>query len=92
MADGLRRLSAELAGLPQQGDITCRLETAVVATVTPAGAADGNALVTVTWAGAEHAAAYLASYTPVVADVVAVVVQPPAGLLILGQPIGTPPS
>ncbi len=87
MPSGRRRLAAELG--PQGG--WCRLEPAVVATVTPAGGADGNSLVTVTWRGSTHAAAWLDT-APTVGQTVIVAVQPPAGLLILGVPKGTPPS
>jgi hypothetical protein len=87
------RLSREInVGKPPQGAPSAWIEPATVATVTPGAAADGNALVTVTWRGAAQQAAYLSSYTPTVSHVVAVVYQPPGGLLILGRIIGTPPS
>lgn len=86
------RLAAEISrDRPPQGALSAWIEQAVIATVTAGGAADGNALVTVTWRGATQQAAYLASYTPTVGHVVAVAIQ--AGqLLILGRVIGTPPS
>lgn len=84
---GQRRLADEM----RPGPGWCRLEPAVVATVTPAGGADGNSLVTVTWRGATHPAAWLDT-APTVGQTVIVAVQPPAGLLILGVPKGTPPS
>lgn len=87
MSSGLGRLAAEL----RPGDSGCRLEAAVVATVTAAAAADGNSLVTVTWRGGTHPAAWLDT-APTVGQTVIVAVQPPAGLLILGGPKGTPPS
>jgi hypothetical protein len=87
MPAGRRRLAAEL--VPDGPGL--RLESAVVATVTPAGAADGNSLVTVTWRGDDFPAAWLDS-APTVGQTVIVAVQPPAGLLILGAPKGTPPS
>jgi hypothetical protein len=90
MSSGAARLAQELTA--DAATVSCRLEQAVVATVTAAAAADGNALVEVTWRGGTHAAAYLASYTPTVGHTVTVAVQPPAGLLILGRPIGTPPA
>jgi hypothetical protein len=90
MPTGRERLAAELH--TDAGQVWARIEQAVVATVTAGAAADGNALATVTWRGSAHAAAYLASYTPVVAHTVAVAVRPPAALLILGRVIGTPPS
>lgn len=86
MGVGMRRLAAELA----TGDQPARVETAVVATSTPGAASDGNALVTVTWRGGTHAAAYPSNYTPTVGHNVAVLVQPPAGLLIMFRIIGTP--
>lgn len=87
------RLAAEiLRGKPPQGAPSAWCEPAVVATVTPGAAADGNALATVTWRGQSVQAAYLASYTPTVGHTVIVLYQPPAGLLILGRVIGTPPS
>jgi len=86
------RLAAELQRDPRpQGAPVCWLEQATVTAVTAGGAADGSALCTVTWRGETHEAAYLASYTPVVGHVVAVVVQPPS-LLVLGRVIGTPPT
>ncbi len=87
MPSGRRRLAAELR--PDGG--WCRLEPAVVASVTAAAAADGNALVTVTWRGDDFPAAWLDS-APTVGQTVIVAVQPPAGLLILGVPKGTPPA
>lgn len=86
---GQRRLAAELG--TTAGRTWCRLEEAVVASVTPAGAADGNSLVTVTWRGGTFPAAWLDA-APTVGQTVIVAVQPPAGLLILGVPKGTPPS
>lgn len=87
------KLAAELLrGKPPQGAPSAWAEPAVITTVTAGAAADGNALVTVTWRGQAVQAAYLASYTPVVAHNVIVLYQPPGGLLILGRVIGTPPS
>jgi hypothetical protein len=89
----IARLSREIdRGRAPQGAPSAWIEPATVATVTAAAAADGNALVTVTWRGASQQAAYLSSYAPVVGHVVAVVYQPPGGLLILDRIIGTPPS
>jgi hypothetical protein len=87
------KLAAEiLRGKPPQGAPSAWVEQAVVATVAAGAAADGNALVTVTWRGQAVKAAYLASYTPTAGHVVAVIYQPPAGLMVLGRVIGTPPS
>jgi hypothetical protein len=86
------RLAAEiLRDRPAQGAPSAGVEQAVIAGVSAGAAADGSALVTVTWRGASTQAAYLASYSPTVGHVVAVVVQGGA-LLILGRVIGTPPS
>lgn len=87
------RLSREIgAGKGPQGAPSAWIEPATVATVSAGAAADGNALVTLTWRGASQQAAYLSSYSPVVGHTVAVAYQPPGGLLILGRIIGTPPS
>lgn len=87
------KLAAEiLRGKTPQGSPSAWVEPATVTTVSAGAAADGNALVTVTWRGQAVQAAYLSSYTPVVAHIVAVLYQPPGGLLILGRIIGTPPS
>lgn len=62
---------------------------AVVATVTPGAASDGNALCTVTWDGTDVDAAYAATYTPTPGDDVLCVYQ--AGqLVVLTRVIGTP--
>jgi hypothetical protein len=93
MLSNANKLAAEiLRGKPPQGAPSCWMEPAVVATVSAGAAADGNALVTVTWRGQSIQAAWLASYTAVVGHTVAVLYQPPGGLLILGQIKGTPPS
>ncbi len=86
------RLAAEITrDRGPQGAPSAWVEQATVATVSAGAAADGNALVTVTWRGASQRAAYLSPYTPTVGHVVAVVIQGGA-LLILGRIIGTPPS
>jgi hypothetical protein len=93
VASNTSKLAAEiLTGRGPQGAPSAWIEPAVIATVTAGAAADGSALVTVTWRGTAVQAAYLASYAPTAGHVVAVVVQPPGGLLILGRVIGTPPS
>lgn len=93
MANNIAKLAAEISRSQRaQGAPDSWTEPAVVATVTAGAAADGNALVTVTWRGTPVQAAYLASYTPAVAHVVMVLIQPPGGLTILGRVIGTPPS
>jgi hypothetical protein len=90
MSSAIRKLAAELSGRsgpgrrPQQW-----FEPAVVYSVTPAGARDGNALCTVTWRGTQTPAAYSSSYAPVVGHVVLLGVQPPS-VVILCRLIGTP--
>jgi hypothetical protein len=91
MLPNTKKLAAEiLRGKPPQGAPSAWAEPAVVATVAAGAAADGNALVTVTWRGQAIQAAYLSSYTPTVGHNVIVLYQPPGGLLILGRVIGTP--
>ncbi len=93
MLTNTSKLAAEiLRGKPPQGAPSCWIEPAVVASVSAGAAADGNALVTLTWRGQSVKAAFLSSYTPTAGHTVAVVYQPPGGLLILGRIIGTPPS
>jgi hypothetical protein len=67
----------------------CWCEPATVHSVTAGAAADGNALATVTWRGAQYQAAYPAAYTPVVGHTVLLLIQPPQ-LAILCRVIGTP--
>lgn len=96
----VQRTAREItAGRGPQGAPRSWIEQARVYSVTAGGAANGtDALVRVSWRDdpttptTPHVAAYLSSYTPVAGHEVAVVVQPPGGLLILGRIIGTPPS
>lgn len=93
MLTNVPKLAAEiLRGQPPQGAPSAWVEPATVTTVTAGAAADGAALVTVTWRGEPVQAAYLASWTPTLGHVVAVLYQPPGGLLILGRMVGAPPS
>lgn len=93
MPDNVARLAREInRDRPPQGAPSAWGEPATVASVTAGAAADGNALVTITWRGTTVQAPYLASYTPTVGHVVTVLYQPPGTPLILGRPIGTPPS
>lgn len=62
-----------------------------IATVTAGAAADGNALVTVSWQGTAIRAAYGAHYTPTVGHVVLMARVGPQ-LAIVCRLIGTPPS
>jgi hypothetical protein len=87
----IARLAAETSrGKSPQGALSASIEPAIVATVVAGAAADGNALVTVTWRGQAVKAAYLSTYTPTVGHIVLVLYQPPGGLVILSRVIGTP--
>lgn len=88
----LKRLAALLAAKPPAGtEILSWHEPAVVETVTAGAGTGGTALVKVRWRGGLYEVAYLDSYTPTVGHTVALAVQPPQ-LLILGRPIGRPPT
>lgn len=90
MSPATRKLAAELLGKTGPGRRPSSwLEPAVVSSVIPGGASDGNALVTVTWRSTEVPCAYAAAYAPVVGHVVLVNVQPPS-ITILARVIGTP--
>ena len=90
MTPAARRLAAELTGLSGPGKRPSSwLEPAVVFSVTPGGALDGNARCVVTWRGVQVPAAYASSYVPTVGHVVLVNVQPPS-LVVLCRVIGTP--
>lgn len=66
-----------------------RFEQGTVTAVAAGAAADGNALVTVSWRGVEVSVPYPASYTPVVGHTVLVVYQDKQ-LFVLARLIGTP--
>lgn len=85
MSRNIRRLAATLGDGPNRP--VARLGT--IATVTAGAAADGNAAVTVTVRGSTIDAPYLASYSPVVDDLVMVLLVDNAPL-ILGGVIGLP--
>lgn len=80
-ADRHRAQLAEIAG--------ARHAMATVATVTPGGASDGNALARVSWRDAVLEAAVLDPYTPVIGHRVLIVVADNQ-LIILGRVIGSP--
>lgn len=84
-----RKLLAELSGRATGRRPSSWLEPAVVASVIPGGASDGNALVSVTWRGVTVPVAYASVYSPVVGHTVLLSVQPPS-LVILCRAIGTP--
>ncbi len=91
LGDGARRLSAERArDRPPQGAPYAGREPGQIATVTAGAAADGNALVEVTYRGVTVAAAYPSTYTPVVGHTVNLLVTSAGSVFILGRFIGTP--
>lgn len=84
------RLSQALPRGDLAGEIPAQwMDVGVIATVTAGAAADGNALVTVTWQGSTSACAYPSTYTPVVGHRVLLAIQPPQ-IVILCRLIGTP--
>lgn len=88
MRDGARRFANEAMRAGQPVGFPPAF-AATVMTVTAGAAQDGNALVTVSYRGATFAAAYSASYTPVVGHVVKVTVvrnQPIIDFRIIGTP------
>lgn len=87
MASGADRLADVMAGLAPADGV--RMEQGVIASVAAGAAADGNALVTVTWRGTNVACPYPSTYTPVVGHVVLLLVSPPR-LVIVARLIGTP--
>lgn len=90
MSQATRRLAAELSGRAGPGkNPTSWCEPAVVYSQTPGAASDGFALCVITWRGAQYPVAYAYAYTPVVGDVVLVLVQPPS-LTVLCRIVGTP--
>lgn len=91
MGIGGKRLAAEQGrDRPPQGVTYSWPEPGVVASVTPGGASDGNALATVTYRGVTQEAAYLASYTPTVGHTVLLLVTSTGSVVILGRTLGTP--
>lgn len=87
MASGIARLADHLASIGDSQAV--RMEQGVIATVTAGAAADGNALVTVTWRGTTVACPYPSTYVPVVGHVVLLLIVPPQ-LVIVARLIGTP--
>ena len=87
MHRGADRLADELAALTTQPGV--RMEPGTVVTVVAGAAADGNALVTVSWRGTSVAVPYPSSYTPVVGHVVLLLVAPPQ-VVIVARLLGTP--
>lgn len=86
----LARVARALPRRDLAGEIPAQwMDVGVIATVTAGAAADGNALVTVTWNGATTACAYPSTYTPVVGHKVLLAIQPPQ-IVILCRLIGTP--
>lgn len=84
---GTRDLLAYLSA----ADDNSAFAVGVVSNVVPGAAADGNALVTVTWRGTQATATYGAHYTPNKNDVV-LMARTTQRLVILMRLIGTPPT
>ena len=91
LSPNARRLAAEQARGPgPQGlPATSYVAPGVIVGTAAGAAADGNTLASVTVNGTTSDAAYLASYTPTLTHVVAVLVQDGVWT-ILGRIIGTP--
>lgn len=85
-----RQRSVLLDYLTALGDTDSPFLVGEVAAVAPGAAADGNALVSVTWMGTETEVTYGAHYTPVVGHVVLMARTQP--FAIICRLIGTPPS
>lgn len=85
---GALKLADTIAGLASTDSV--RIEQGVIITVAAGAAADGNALVTVRWRGTDIRCAYPSTYTPVVAHVVLLLINPPM-IVIACRLIGTPP-
>ncbi len=86
----LRRLATSVSDPERRaGSAPLRMMLGTVTIVTPGAAADGHAAVTVSVGGSAQQSPYLASYTPTVTDLVAVLLSAGAPL-ILGQVIGLP--
>lgn len=87
MAGAQTRLADTLAALA--GETGVRMEPATIITVAAGAAADGNALVTVSWRGTDVACPYPSTYTPVVGHRVLLLVATPQ-LVIIARLVGTP--
>jgi len=72
--DALAEFVSALNGEGDSEVATCRFEPATVSS-TSATAADGNTECTLSWRGTTIRAPYLSTYTPVVDDVVVLIVQ-----------------
>ena len=86
MPQGAARL-AEIIATP--GAPGLRMEQGTVVTVAAGAAADGNALVTVSWRGTNVACPYPSTYSPAVGHVVLLLIDPPR-VVIAAQLVGTP--
>lgn len=84
-----RRLAAALPKVPQSGPVeSARIEPATVTAVTAGAGADGNALVTISWAGGTFQVPWLDT-APTNGATVTLLVQG-AQKIILGTPKGRP--
>lgn len=85
-SNAVRQIVSEAAAAAPRGATVFQAQ---VTNVLSGTAADGNALVQVSWRGSKFTAAYLSTYAPAIGHQVAVVL---AGSepLILGRVIGTP--
>lgn len=87
---GMARYKAETTGQAGPGNrAPAFFDVGVVTAVKPGQAADGHAIVTVRWNGADVPAPYPDSYFPGINDVVLLAVQGPK-VSILCHLIGTP--
>ncbi len=87
LGPGAKRLAAELLATGQAAARAPRIESAKVTAVAhPSQVAGKAAVCSVTWRGATFPATYPSDYTPVVNDVVFVIVQPPQSLTVFMKP------
>lgn len=90
MATGSARLRAELTGASAPGNtVTTLFESGEVYSVVDGYVGDDTMpTITVTWRDTEVPASYLSTYTPVVGDVVLLLIQSPKPPIVLGAIIG----
>ena len=88
MAGGSLAL-ADLIADAASGPDLLRMEQGTIVSVAAGAAADGNALVTVSWRGTSVACPYPSTYTPGAGHVVLLLVAIPR-LVIIARLIGTP--
>jgi hypothetical protein len=94
VATGTARLKAELTGANNPGaNPQTWTESGTVQSVVEGYDAGGygesiDASVVVTWRNADVPVSYVATYTPVVGDVVLLLIQPPKPPIVLGRIVG----